>query len=449
MEGTLSLFDWCPAPAAPVARVPEGSGPCAQVTAASAARAASAISEVTAVTAAATIRTVAAEGSEGSDGSEGSEGSEVRATTIDVAIAATERAMAAGPRIVVFDCETTGTDRIQDQVIELCIQRGLSDDAPSQTWRIKPTAPIHPGAQAVHGITLADLQGSPSFVDVADAIAAVFAETDVIVGYNIAFDIDMLQAEYTRIGRPLLDLNGKKIVDAFRLWQQCEPRSLQHAHQRFVGNGFASAHSASADVAATGRVLSGMLRAFNLDDQDWEAIACKCDPQYASRAAWVGPSRHLRWESEVVVLGFGKHANAALHQLAAGPDRSFLRWVVEKDFPVHVGEVCRAALDLSGDAFLAWARQRYPYTPAPPQAPDVASGGAVGTPASSASTAASASAASPPVATTPSSDAATSAPDAAVPEAIPAEASRPTKQRTSGRSRAKASSASALAAAPK
>jgi DNA polymerase III subunit epsilon len=267
-------------------------------------------------------------------------------------------------RIVVFDCETTGTDRLQDQVIELCVQHGLSDDAPSQTWRIKPRAPIHPGAQAVHGITAADLEACPSFVEVADRIAAVFAVSDVIVGYNIAFDIDMLQAEYTRIGRPLLDLNGKKIIDAFRLWQQCEPRSLQHAHQRFVGNGFASAHSASADVAATGRVLSGMLRAFQLADHDWEAIACKCDPQYAARASWVGPSRHLRWEGDVVVLGFGKHSNAPVHQLAAGPDRSFLRWVVDRDFPVHVSEVCRAALDLPSEEFLAWARQRFPVGPA-------------------------------------------------------------------------------------
>jgi hypothetical protein len=114
-----------------------------------------------------------------------------------------------------------------------------------------------------------------------------------------------------------------------------------------------------------------MLRAFNLADQDWESIACKCDPQYASRASWVGPSRHLRWEGEVVVLGFGKHANAPVHQLAAGPDRSFLRWVVERDFPVHVGEVCRAALDLSGDEFLAWARRRYPVfaAAAPPGSP--------------------------------------------------------------------------------
>jgi DNA polymerase III subunit epsilon len=271
------------------------------------------------------------------------------------------------PRIVIFDCETTGTDRVQDQVIELCIQHGLADDAPSQTWRIKPTVPIHPGAQAVHGIALADLEDCPPFANVADEIARVFACADVIVGYNLAFDIDMLQAEYTRLGRLMIDLGGKKIIDPFRLWQQCEPRSLQHAHQRFVGNGFAAAHSAGADVAATGRVLSGMLRAFDLAGADWDAIATRCDPQrsasWAGRASWVGPSRHLRWEGDVVVLGFGKYSNAPLHQLAAGPDRSFLRWVVERDFPVHVGEVCRAALDLPGEEFLAWARGRFPAPP--------------------------------------------------------------------------------------
>jgi DNA polymerase III subunit epsilon len=273
---------------------------------------------------------------------------------------------AGGPRIMVFDCETTGTDRLQDQVIELCVQHGLAPDSPSHTWRIKPGVPIHPGAQAVHGITLDDLEGCPAFGEIADEITQVFTDSDVIVGYNIAFDIDMLQAEYVRAGKPLLDLYGKKVIDAFRLWQQCEPRSLSHAHRRFVGSDFDSAHRASADVAATGRVLAGMLRAFNLPP-DWDAIACKCDPHrsehWAARASWLGPSRHLRWEGDVVVLGFGKHNNAPIHQLAAGPDRSFLRWVVERDFPVHVGEVCRAALDLSSDDFLAWARQRYPAPP--------------------------------------------------------------------------------------
>jgi DNA polymerase-3 subunit epsilon len=281
------------------------------------------------------------------------------------ALALPEVAAPRPPRIIVFDCETTGIDFVRDQVIELCVQHGLDDAATSQTWRIKPAVPIHPAAQAVHGITMAELEQCPPFAAFADEISAVFAAADVIVGYNLSFDIDMLQSEYTRLGKPLLDLTGKKIVDAFRLWQQCEPRSLQHAHRRFVGDEFAAAHSASADVAATGRVLVGMLDHFNLKDQDWGQIASVCDP---GRASWVGPSRHLRWENEVIVLGFGKHMGMALHELAAGPDRSFLRWVIEKDFPPHVGEICRAALERSCEELIAWARTRFPPPPPPPAA---------------------------------------------------------------------------------
>lgn len=283
--------------------------------------------------------------------------------------------VAAGGRIVVFDSETTGTDRTRDQVIELCVQYGIEDSAPSRVWRIKPSVPIHPGAQAVHGISMDQLEGCPSFADVADEIAAVFAEAEIVVGYNLTFDIDMIQAEYVRIGRPMLDFASKKIIDAFRLWQQFEPRSLQHAHQRFVGKEFEAAHTASADVAATGRVLAGMLRHFKLEGDgpciDWDQVATKADPLSAQRASWVGPSRHLRWDNEVIVLGFGKHAGAAVHELAAGPDRSFLRWVVDKDFPIHVTEVCKAALELPGEQFLAWARERYGQ-PAPTAAPPFA-----------------------------------------------------------------------------
>jgi DNA polymerase-3 subunit epsilon len=189
---------------------------------------------------------------------------------------------AAGPRILIFDCETTGIDTANDQIIELCIQRGLepSPDA-VHTWRIRPSVEIQPAAQAIHGIAMSELAGCPSFAEVADQIAEVFAGADIVVGYNVAFDIEMLQAEYARLGGGrALDLSGKQIVDALRLWQRCEPRSLQHAHQRFVGNDFALAHSAPADVAATGRVLAGMLKHFKLDEPrvDWNQIATVSDP---------------------------------------------------------------------------------------------------------------------------------------------------------------------------
>jgi DNA polymerase III subunit epsilon len=188
-----------------------------------------------------------------------------------------------GPQILIFDCETTGIDFGRDQIIELCIQRGLEESAGRVwTWRIRPEVEIQPAAQAIHGISADDLADCPQFSDLAHQVAQVFADADIIVGYNVAFDLDMLRAEYARLsdGHPAkhaLDqsLAGKQIVDALRLWQKCEPRSLQHAHQRFVGNAFASAHSASADVAATGRVLAGMLKHFKLDEPqvNWDRIA--------------------------------------------------------------------------------------------------------------------------------------------------------------------------------
>jgi DNA polymerase-3 subunit epsilon len=266
--------------------------------------------------------------------------------------------------VMVFDVETTGTDRRRDQVIELCMQFGLADDAPKRTWRFLPEVPIHPGAQAVHGIAIEDLDDCPPFASAAEEIAAIFARAEVIVGYNLAFDIDMLQAEYERLRLPMLDLSGKKIVDPFRLWQQCEPRSLQHAHQRFVGERFAAAHTASADVAATGRVLQGMLRHFGLDGRDWTDIAGVCDPQGRSQAAWIGGTRHFQWDAGAVVVGFGKHAGKPLHVLARTEDATYLRWMIEKDFPSHVQDLCQQALDLPAEDFLAWARARFLGDPA-------------------------------------------------------------------------------------
>lgn len=262
-------------------------------------------------------------------------------------------------RVIVFDVETTGTDKRRDQVIELCVQFGLDGAAgpgSQTTWRIRPDVPISPGAQAVHGITMEDLAVCPRFGQVAGVIREVFDEAEVLVGYNLSFDIDMLQAEMDRIGQPRLDLAGKQIIDPFRLWQQCEPRTLMDAHRRFVGQEFVAAHSATADVAATGRVLRGMVESFGLP-RDWGDIARVCEPE---RDSWVGTSRHLRWdENGRVVIGFGKHTGRVLSELAAGPDSSYLSWIAGKDFPLHVREICERALELDGAELEAWVRATY------------------------------------------------------------------------------------------
>ena len=116
------------------------------------------------------------------------------------------------------------------------------------------------------------------------------------------------------------------------------------------------AHQAAADVAGTARVLVGMLATFGLTGKPWPDLAAMANP-FAGRANWIGPSHHIQWSADgKTILAFGKNNGRPLDET----DPGFLRWVIDKDFPAHVKEVCRAALQLRGEALTAWIVQRYP-----------------------------------------------------------------------------------------
>jgi len=258
-------------------------------------------------------------------------------------------------RLVVLDVESTGKERATDQILELCLRMGLEDAAESRTWRIRPSIPIHPEATAVHGITAEAVVDCPRFSDVAPEFLAILSEAVVIVGYNVAFDLDMLQAELLRSQLSPLDLAGKQVIDVLRLWQHVEPRTLVAAHQKFCGAPLENAHQAEADVAATARVLGAMLTTFGLADKPWSEIAAISDP-FTKRGTWLGPSQHIQWdESGAVVFGFGKHKGCQV----AHADAGFLRWVLSKDFPPHVKKICQVALERNFQ-FSAWISTYYP-----------------------------------------------------------------------------------------
>jgi DNA polymerase-3 subunit epsilon len=259
------------------------------------------------------------------------------------------------PQIIVLDVESTGKERATDQIIELCLRFGLGLDAESRTWRIRPSIAIHPEATMVHGITAEAVADCPLFPDVAPEFLPLLTRADVIVGYNVAFDLDMLQAELSRATIPPLDLTGKQIVDVLRLWHHIEPRTLVAAHRKFCGSEMVDAHQATADVAATARVLVAMLETFGLADRSWPEIAAVSNP-FANRSAWLGPSSHIQWdESGAVVFGFGKYKGCQV----AHADRGFLKWVLAKDFPPHVKKICTVALERDRK-FTDWITAFYP-----------------------------------------------------------------------------------------
>ncbi|MBO6576009.1 MAG: hypothetical protein JJ896_09825 [Rhodothermales bacterium] len=248
--------------------------------------------------------------------------------------------------IAAFDVETTGRNPAADQIIELSILRTLSTDgiedldaADRYVQRFRPMVPVSPGAQAVHGISDLDLAGEPSFAEHADQIESMLEEADILMGYNVSFDIRFLECEFERLNRKL-DLSGKMVVDPLRIWHSMEPRRLENAYERFVGGSLEAAHSADADTEAVLHVFRGMKESFGLKDSDWTDLAEMTAPH---RAAWIGGSHHFRWEAGYIVFGFGKYEGRPLFDVAA-LDEDYLVWIQEKaDFPRHVKNLCKGA----------------------------------------------------------------------------------------------------------
>lgn len=236
--------------------------------------------------------------------------------------------------ILTFDTETTGVDTSTDRVIELCL---MKDDKRSVVWRLKPKVPISPEAQAVHGISVDDLRDCPKFIEVADDIKPYFEEADVLVGYNVMFDIHMITEEFERCAITL-DIKSKLIVDPLKLWYHFERRNLESAYQRFTGKKLDGAHAAEVDVHAARDVLDGMIKEWELGDKTWEELADICEPD---RHRYVGITNHFLWDAQGrVIFGFGTHkGDRAFHQ------KGYLKWMLKGTFPSSVKNSIRSMLD--------------------------------------------------------------------------------------------------------
>lgn len=155
-------------------------------------------------------------------------------------------------REIIFDTETTGLDKNSDRVIEIGAVELVNRFSTGRTFHvyIHPQGKeIHPDAQRVHGISMADLAGKPPFGDIADQFAE-FIEGAKLIAHNATFDTDFINAEFARINLP--PITNDRVIDTLQLARRKHPmgpNSLDALCKRYgIDNSHRTLHGALLDA---------------------------------------------------------------------------------------------------------------------------------------------------------------------------------------------------------
>ncbi len=104
---------------------------------------------------------------------------------------------------VIFDLETTGLSSRFDRIIEFGGVRVRNGEIIDQlSLLIHPEdVPLQATASEISGITMAMLNGQPTFNDVAQSIVS-FIQGAILLSHNAPFDIGFLEASFARLNKP-------------------------------------------------------------------------------------------------------------------------------------------------------------------------------------------------------------------------------------------------------
>jgi len=166
----------------------------------------------------------------------------------------------------VLDTETTGLEvREGHRIIEIgCIEivgRRLTERRLHHY--VNPQRDSDDGALAVHGITREFLADKPKFGDVIGELLDFVGDAEVII-HNAAFDVEFLDAELARIGRPSFTQHCNGVTDSLRLARDLHPgkrNSLDALCERYqVSNAHRTLHGALLDAGLLAEVYLAMTR---------------------------------------------------------------------------------------------------------------------------------------------------------------------------------------------
>ncbi len=175
-----------------------------------------------------------------------------------------------------FDLETSGVDKANDVPVSFALVHFSTEEGAVPTINhkiVNPGIPIPKGAMAIHGITdeRAQAEGIPlqeAVLEVAEALIDASSRGVPVVGYNVAYDLGMIDACLKRIDGRGLQARGWKgpvldplVLDRHLVRFRKGSRKLADACTHY-GVTNSAAHDAEGDALASLQVFLAMREMF-------------------------------------------------------------------------------------------------------------------------------------------------------------------------------------------
>ncbi len=168
-------------------------------------------------------------------------------------------------RQIILDTETTGLEAASGhRIIEIgCIELINRRATQNRFHRyINPDRDIDEGAQAVHGISRAQLEKAPRFAEIAADLLSFLGDAELVI-HNAVFDLAFLDAEFARLTSLAARFSAdRKVVDSLLLARQLHPgqrNSLDALCKRYsVDNSRRELHGALLDAQLLAEVYLAM-----------------------------------------------------------------------------------------------------------------------------------------------------------------------------------------------
>lgn len=249
--------------------------------------------------------------------------------------------------LVVFDLEATGLDLAKDRIIQISYIKVFPDGSEERkNLFVNPQRAIPQEVQTLTHITQADVDGAPTFRELAPALAETFSGCD-FCGFNSnKFDVPMLSEEFSR-AQVAFDFSESLLIDAQNIYHKMERRNLAAAYKFYTGRKMEDdfqSHRADQDAEATYRVLKGQLDMYAPGKQEEPDCVLHNDMKelaefskmndnvdFAGRIVWkefkTPDGKSFRRE----VFNFGQHRGEAVADVVRN-DPGFISWMLSRDF---------------------------------------------------------------------------------------------------------------------